>query len=84
MSTGGGLLNVHPEKCNFDTNDRWDDTRILQHGSRSMELVVKEAICIRTTPESSLFNLDGGYNIPDCWIATYKKLKVESTWATPT
>ena len=26
----------------------WDDTRILQHASRTMELVVKEAICIRT------------------------------------
>ena len=24
----------------------WDDTRILQHASRTMELVVKEAICI--------------------------------------
>ena len=40
-----------------------------------MELVVKEAICIRMTPDSSYFNRDGGYNIPDCWIATYKKLR---------
>ena len=31
---------------------RWGDTRILQHASRSMELVVKEAICIRTAPET--------------------------------
>ena len=53
---------------------RWDDTRILQHASRTMELVVKEAICIRTTPESSHFNRDSGYDIPDCWIATYRKL----------
>ena len=40
-----------------------------------MELVVKEAICIRTTPENSHFNRDGGYDIPDCWIATYRKLR---------
>ena len=39
---------------------RWDDTRILQHASRSMELVVKEAICMRTAPESSHFNHNGG------------------------
>ena len=54
---------------------RWDDTRILQHASRTMQLVVKEAICIQTAPESSHFNHHSGYNIPDCWITTYKKLK---------
>ena len=52
---------------------RWDDTRILQHASRTMELVVKEAICIWTAPEGSHFNRDRGYDVPDCWIATYKK-----------
>ena len=52
---------------------RWDDTRILQH---AMELVVKEAICIRTTLESSHFNCNGGgYDILDCWIATYRNLR---------
>ena len=40
-----------------------------------MELVIKEAIYIQTTLESSYFNCDGGYNVPDCWIATYKKLR---------
>ena len=54
---------------------RWGDTRIMQHASQAMELVVKEGICIRTTPESSHFNRDGRYNTPDCWIATYRKLK---------
>ena len=52
-----------------------DDTRILQHTSRTMRLVVKEAICIRAEAESLHFNRDGDYNIPDCWIATYKKLR---------
>ena len=42
---------------------RWGDTRIMQH---AMELVVKEAICIRTTPESSHFNRGGWYDIPGC------------------
>ena len=52
----------------------WGDTMILQHASQTMELVVKEPICIWTTPESSHFNCDGSYDIPDCWIATYRKL----------
>ena len=56
---------------------RWDDTRILQHASRTMELVIKEAICTRMTPEGSYFNCNGGYNIPDFWIDMYmyKKLR---------
>ena len=45
----------------------WGDTRILQHASRTMKLVVKEAICIQTTPESSHFSRNGGYDIPNCW-----------------
>ena len=39
-----------------------------------MELVMKEALSIRTTPEDARFNRDNGYELPDCWIATYKKL----------
>ena len=78
-----GKLNVklkctcigHVDSNNGERTRVWNDTRILQHASRSMELVVKEAICIRTAPESSHFNRDGGYDIPDCWIATYRKLK---------
>ena len=46
------------------------------HGTnRTMELVMKEALSIRTTPEDARFNRDNGYELPDCWIATYKKLK---------
>ena len=41
-----------------------------------MELVVKKAISIRKTPESSHFKCDSGYDIPDCWIAAmYRKLR---------
>ena len=35
---------------------------------------MKEALSIRTTPEQTGFNRDSGYELPDCWIATYKKL----------
>ena len=36
---------------------------------------MKEALSIRTTPEDVRFNRDSGYEVPDCWIATFKKLK---------
>ena len=36
---------------------------------------MKEAISIRTTPEDAHFNRDSGYELPNCWIATFKKLK---------
>ena len=32
-----------------DHQINYDDTRILQHASQTMELVVTEAICIRRT-----------------------------------
>ena len=32
---------------------------------------MKEALSIRTTPEDARFNRDNGYELPDCWIATY-------------
>ena len=53
----------------------WAETKILQRANRTMELVMKEALSIRTTPEDACFNRDNGYELPDCWIATYKKLK---------
>ena len=40
-----------------------------------MELVMKESLSIRTKPESERFNRDSGFELPDCWIATYKKLR---------
>ena len=55
---------------------RCDDTRILQHATRTTELVAKETISILT---SLHFNRNG---IPDCWITMY--LKVEPVWATST
>ena len=60
------------------TNDHptnWADMKILQRANRAMELVLKESLSIRTTPKDARFNRDSGYELPDCWIATYKKLK---------
>ena len=34
--------------------------------------------------ESSHFGCSGGYNVPDCWNATYEKLWGEPAWTIPT
>ena len=60
---------------------RWDDTRIMQHASRIMELVIKEAICIQTAPESSHFSRDGGYDIAE---SPHTRSEVEPTQGMPT
>ena len=39
----------------------WSGTKILQRASHTMELVMKEALCIQSTPADSHFNRDGGY-----------------------
>ena len=39
-----------------------------QHAGRTMELIVKEAMCTRMTPESSHFS---GYDIANWWIAAH-------------
>ena len=53
----------------------WAETKVLQRANRTMELVMKEALSIRTTPEDACFHIDSGYELPDCWIATFQKLK---------
>ena len=53
----------------------WNGTKILQRTSRTMQLVLKEVLSIHTTLEDTRFNRDSGYELPDCWIATYNKLK---------
>ena len=44
----------------------WAETKILQRANRTIELVMKEELPL---------NRDNGYELPDCWIATFKKLK---------
>ena len=55
--------------------NKWAEMKILQRASRTMELVMKEALSIRTTPEDARFNGDSGCEPPDLWIATFKTLK---------
>ena len=40
-----------------------------------MELMMKEALCIQSTPADSRFNRDSGYELPDCWFALNRKLR---------
>ena len=66
------------------TNDHpinWPGTKDLLRASRTMELVLKESLSVRTTPEDTSFNRDSGYELPNCWIATYKKLGGGACWS---
>ena len=53
----------------------WSGTKILQRTSHTMELVMKETLCIKSTPAGSRFNRDSGYELPDCWFALNRKLR---------
>ena len=47
-----------------------------RHSSHfTLELVMKEALCIQSTPTDSRFNRDGGYELPDCWFVLNRKLR---------
>ena len=50
--------------CSEEHHILWNDTKVIQHASRTMELVMKEALCIRLTPEDAHFNHDSGYELP--------------------
>ena len=49
----------------------------LQCTASTMELVMKGAICIQRAPESLHSPHNSGYDIPDCWITKYKKIRGE-------
>ena len=53
----------------------WSGTKVIQRASHTMELVMKEALCIQSTPPDARFNRDSGYELPDCWVALNRKLK---------
>ena len=63
--------------------NNWDGTKILQHASHTMELVMKEALCIRSMPTDSHLNKDSGYELPNCWIALNRKLKGRALTGAP-
>ena len=53
----------------------WDGTKVLNRASRNMQLVLKGVLSKHATPEDARFNGDRGYKLPDCWIATYNKMR---------
>ena len=61
--------------CLEDNAIMCNDTAILQCANHTMELVMKEALCIQAKPANACFNRDSRYELPACWIALNKKLK---------
>ena len=49
--------------------DNGDGTRVLDRATRPIQLKVKEALHIKSTPANTRFNRDRGYELPGCWIA---------------
>ena len=58
----------------WDQQVKWEDVRVLDRATRPVQLKVKEALHIQTTPANNSLNNDGGYELPGCWIMTVKKL----------
>ena len=52
---------------------KWRETTVLDHARRNRELLLKEALCIRTAAEGSHFNRDEGAELHECWLATIRK-----------
>ena len=51
----------------------WDDTAETDRASRHKELLVKEALHIRTPTRNDSLNGDGGVELHDCWVATLRR-----------
>ena len=64
-------------RCLYDCarNITKEASNLESGASHTMELVMKEALCIQSTPADSRFNRDGGYELPDCWFALNRKLR---------
>ena len=52
---------------------RWGDTSVLDSARRHRELLLKEALHIRTTAEGSSFTRDEGAELNECWIAAVRR-----------
>ena len=53
----------------------WNGTKILRLASHTKELLMKEALCIQSTPADSHFNRDSEYELPDCLFALNRRLR---------
>ena len=56
------LENYHPVK--------WEEDSVIDHASRSGELLVKEALCIHLTSGCEHFKEDEGMDLPKCWMTS--------------
>jgi len=52
----------------------WEVVQILDTASKMKELLVKEAIHIQLTPSEKLLNRDNGWQIPEAWNTTLRKI----------
>ena len=50
-----------------------NDTKIMDHTSRQKELIVKEALQIRTVTEEGSLNKDRGVELCDCWVDAVRR-----------
>ena len=50
----------------------WNETAVVDQARGGKELLIKEALHIRLTPEDQCFNRDGGLELPGCWVVTLK------------
>ena len=72
-------LKEHKDACTkcLTSQPRLDKRppNLLEQNAREQDHAAKEALSIHATPEDARFNRDSGYELPDCWIAMYKKLR---------
>ena len=63
--------------CNESEEHRilWSEVEIVEGASNNFELLVKEALCIKSTPQDQCFNRDEGFDLPDVWTTLYRRLE---------
>ena len=61
----------------------WEETLVVDQAMRPKELLLKEVLHIQMTPTKEHFNCDGGLELPDCWMATLRRLKGKLTSVNP-
>ena len=55
----------------------WDDAAVIDGASRHKEVLVKEALQIRTAVRKNSLNKDRGVELHDCWVATVRRCETQ-------
>ena len=89
QKTLGARIKEHQDACRLGHTEKsaiaehawdaqhrpdWEGVKIVDVASRKKELLVKEAIHIRLTPREELLNRDKGWQIPESWNPTLRKM----------